>query len=161
VIAVESQTSLERFLKARGIDLDRSPLLDICRACLAFYADVRAVGIVPIEEDGDMFLFQWGRSEYDKRPDQFYVDLVRQFIMPEPAEEGEEEEPEYSGEDFFQLHCTIWMPPTPFTAIANGHLWLTRPAGVPQFQADLERHPVLVAARGQQQTASEIALEKV
>jgi hypothetical protein len=156
MIVAQSQTALEEFLNARGIDLDRSPLLDICRACLAWYADVRAVGTVPIEEDGDMFLFQWGRSKYDKRPGQFYIDMVRQFVMPEPGEEASQDD-----HDYFQLHCEIWMPPTPFTAIANGHLWLTRPAGVPQFQADLERHPVLVAARGARQTASEIALERV
>jgi hypothetical protein len=126
-------------------------------ACLAFYADVGVVGTVPIEEDGDMFLFQWGRKKYDKRPDQFHVDMVRQFIMPEPGDEASED----IDTGYFQLHCTIWMPPAPFAAIPNGHLWLARPAGVPQFQADLERHPVLAAARGQQQTASEVALEKV
>lgn len=157
MIVAESQTSLKEFLKARGVDLDRSPLVDICRACLAFYADIAAVGTVPIEEDGDMFLFQWGRSEYGKRPKQSYVDMVRQFVMPDPDEEASED----AYHDHFQLHCKIWIPAAPFTAITDGHLWLTTPADVAQFQADLERHPVLLAARGEQQTASEISLEKV
>lgn len=157
MIVAQSQTALEEFLRGRGVDLDRSSLLEICRACLAFYADVPAAGIVPLEEDGDMFLFQWGRSKYDKRPDEFSVDMVRQFVISVPDDDAPDD-PEI---EYFQLHCTVWMPPAPFTAIPNGHLWLMRPVEVPQFQADLERHPVLVAARGEQPTASEISLEMV
>lgn len=157
MVVAQSKAALDEFLKARGVDIGRSPLSDICRTCLAFYADVTATGIVPLDEDGDMFLFQWGRSKYDKRPGEFHIDMVRQFIVPVPGDDASEE----VETEFFQLHCTIWMPAAPFTSIANGHLWLGNPDGAAPFLADLERHPVLVAARGQRQTASEIVLEKV
>ena len=132
-------------------------MLDICRACLDFYARVRAEGIVPLDEDGDMFLFQWGRSKYDTRPQDFYVDLVRQFVAPTV----DEEEPDEPCEEYYQLHCTVWMPAKPFASIENGHEWIYRPEHVAAFLAKLNNHPVVVQARHQRQTAYEISFETV
>ena len=153
----ESKAALERHLEAGGVDLRVSPVMEVCRACLDFYTRVRAEGIVPLEEDGDMFLFQWGRSEYDKRPQDFHVDLVRQFV----AQIIDEEEPGDPYEEYFQLHCTVWMPPEPFASIENGHEWVHRPAQAAAFLARLSEHPVLVRARNQRQTAYEITFETV
>lgn len=162
MIVAESTAALEAFIACRGIDLGSSPVSDICQACLEFYAQVRAEGIVSLEEDGDMFLFQWGRSEYSKRPADFSIDLVRQFGVamadddPEHGDESAYEEVEY-----FQLHCTIWMPAMPFSSLANGHQWLYRPAQAADFWSEMASHPVLIQAGNQRQTAHDITLEKV
>jgi hypothetical protein len=157
---VESKAALEAFIASRGIDPGTSPVGDVCRACVDFYAQVRAEGIVPLEEDGDMFLFQWGRSEYSKRPADFHIDLVRQFGIAtaddDPRYRDEPEEVEY-----FQLHCTIWLPAMPFSSLPNGHQWLDRPAQAADFRSAVTSHPVLLQARNQRQTAHEIMLEKV
>ena len=153
----ESKAALERHLAAVGVDPKVSPILDVCRACLGFYAEVRADGIVPLEEDGDMFLFQWGRSKYDRRPQDFHIDLVRQFVVPM----ADDEEPDEPYEEYFQLHCTVWMPPEPFASIENGHEWIYRPDHAAAFLAKLSEHPALVRARHQRQTACEITFEKV
>ncbi|HKP26796.1 MAG TPA: hypothetical protein VJV39_23200, partial [Dongiaceae bacterium] len=155
--------ALEAFIAGKGIELRTSPLVDICGACLDFYAQVRVDGTVPLDEDGDMFLFQWGRSQYDKRPGDFHVDFVRQFGVPATDDEDSQGDmcPPYEDVDYYQLHCTIWMPARPFSSIANGHCWLYRPAQAADFRTSMTSHPVLVQARDHQQTASEIAIEKV
>ena len=159
----ESKSALEAFIAARRIELRTSPLDDICGACLDFYAQVRVGGTVPLEEDGDMFLFQWGRTKFDKRPGDFHVDLVRQFGVPAIDDEDPqgEERPPYEDVDYYQLHCTIWMPARLFSSIANGDRWLHRPTQAADFWAEMTSHPVLVRARDHRPTAHEIALAKV
>ncbi len=144
------------------MDLRTAPVCDICRACLDFYAQVRADGIVPLEDDGDMFLFQWGRSEYSKRPQDFYVDAVRQFGVIEAEDDPEcADEAAYEEVALFQLHCTIWLPASPFSSIADGHQWLYRPEQAAEFWTGMASHPALIEARNQRQIAYEITLEKV
>jgi hypothetical protein len=159
----ESKSALEAFIAARRIELRTSRLDDICSACLDFYSQVRVDGTVPLEEDGDMFLFQWGRSKYDKRPGDFHVDLVRQFGLPaiDDGDPLDEERPPYEDVDYYQLHCSIWMPATPFSSIANGHRWLYRPTQAADFWAEMTSHPVLVQARDHRPTAHEVTIEKV
>ena len=158
----DSKAALEAFIASRDLDLRTAPVGDICRACLDFYAQVRAEGIVPLEEDGDMFLFQWGRSEYSKRPEDFYIDLVRQFGVVETEADPEyADESEYEEVALFQLHCTIWLPAAPFSSIANGHQWLYGPDQAAAFWTGMASHPVLIQAGTQRQTAHEITFEKV
>ena len=157
MLVAESGDALERFLKVRGIDPGDSPIVEIGRAALDFYASVPAEGVVPLEEDGDMFLYQWGRSQWSPRPDDFSVDFVRQFVVSIP----DDEEPDNPEIEYFQLHCTLWMPAGPFASIANDHCWLYRPEEAAGFAARLVAHPVMVATQGHRQIAHEIAFEQV
>lgn len=157
MIVAEAKAALEGFLKPRRIDLGRSPVGDIARACLDFYAEVPAADVVPLEEDGDMFLFQWGRSRWDKRPEDFNIDFTRQFVIA-TADDDHPDDPEI---EYFQLHCTLWLPAGPFSSIANGHIWLYRPAGAAEFLETLEAHPVMLEAGNHRQVAYEIVLDQV
>ena len=51
MLVAESEAALPRFISARGVDPATSPVIDICRACLDFYAQVRAADIVPLSSD--------------------------------------------------------------------------------------------------------------
>lgn len=157
MITQKSKAALVEFLRTHSVDLDTSSILDICRVYLDFYAQVRAEGIDPIDQDGDMVLFQWGRSEYNKRPDNFCIDIVRQFITTVI----DDEYPDDPETTFLQLHCTVWFPPEPFSAIANGDVWLSRPADAAAFLVKWQDQPVLVQAQNERQIAYEIVLSKV
>jgi len=65
--------SLDALTPAAGIE-----------AMLAYYAEERVDGC-PLDEDGDMLLFQWGTYDWRDGP-AFEVSIVRQFIVTDDEE---------------------------------------------------------------------------
>lgn len=97
----------------------------------AFYREVR-VEDCPLEDDGDMLLFQWGtvRAADTHR---FEIDLTRQLIAI-----GDEEP--------LQLHLTAQLAPTAaLTALGAGQEWCPTPADLDAFAALIEGTPAYAA----------------
>jgi hypothetical protein len=108
----QSGRSLSELTPAEGIEL----MLD-------FYRDVRVEGC-PLEEDGDMLLFQWGTYDWGQGLS-FECDITRQF--GESALEGDDA--------LSQLRFTFhFTPSADFDALKEGNRWCYTPEELPDFE---------------------------
>jgi len=106
------------------------------RLMLDFYRNARAEGC-PLEEDGDMLLFQWGT--YDSGGGKSWqCDITRQFI-----------ESESEGDDAMsQLAFTFHFPPSPQTAaIKAGNQWCGSPEELAEFESFIQGTEAYQASR--------------
>jgi hypothetical protein len=98
------------------------------RLMLDFYRDVRAAGC-PLDEDGDMLLFQWG--VYDSGKDEtFQCGMTRQFIDAKSQDD----------DAISQLSLTFHYPPSTRPAGLNGNKWCTSPDELKSFEAFIMRN---------------------
>jgi hypothetical protein len=110
----------ERALLGRLKNASDQAVSTSLQVMLDFYGEERADGC-PIEEDGDMLLFQWGTYDWGKG-EGFELDLTRQFII--------------SGEDEpYQLHMTLRFDPTDECRhLGAGNKWCPSPAHLSAFR---------------------------
>jgi hypothetical protein len=113
-----------RFLKrleAAGQSLGTlTPAVGV-EAMLAHYAEERADGC-PLDEDGDMLLFQWGTHDWGKGP-AFEVSIVRQLIVAD----DEDEEPR-------QLDLLFRFGPSAGASAGDGNRWCESPDQLAKFR---------------------------
>jgi hypothetical protein len=74
-----AKTRFLKRLEAAGQSLDALTPAAGVEAMLAYYAEERADGC-PLDEDGDMLLFQWDTLDWGDGP-AFEVSIVRQLIV--------------------------------------------------------------------------------
>lgn len=99
-----------------------------------FYDTCRAKDAVPLEDDGDMLLFQFGTYDWGDRT-RFSVSLVRQFIRVI----GEETE-------IWQLILTYSSPPDDAsTALGSAEEWCPHPNELPSFRNLILSSPAMSA----------------
>jgi hypothetical protein len=99
-------------------------------AMLAYFAEERADGC-PLEEDGDMVLFQWGTHDWgDGRA--FEISIVRQLIV------GDEEEPR-------QLDLRFRFAPAAGVSAGEGNQWCESPNRLAEFRQFVSETPALKA----------------
>jgi hypothetical protein len=130
LVVEKAGKSLARLTPAEGVAL----MLD-------FYRDERAEGC-PIDEDGDMLLFQWGTYDWGEGT-RFAVDITRQFIR-----EGD------GSDDFIrQLSLRfLFAPPDGTRALSSGNRWCTVPDGLEEFRSFIDSSPVWPAIDSQNPT---------
>jgi len=124
-----------RFLKrleAAGQSLDGLTLAVGVEAMLAYYAEERADGC-PLDEDGDMLLFQWGTHDWGDGL-AFEVNITRQLIVAD----DEETEPQ-------QLRLTFRFEPAAGAAAGESNRWCESPDGLPEFRRFVVRSAALKA----------------
>jgi hypothetical protein len=109
-----------------------TPLADVTpaqgiRLMLDFYRSLRADGC-PLDEDGDMLLYQWGTYGASNGPS-FQCDITRQFIISQI--DDEDSEPAMS-----QLSLTFHFPPSETNeALGKGSRWCSSPDELAKFES--------------------------
>jgi hypothetical protein len=121
-------------LKVAGLELDALTPSTGIEAMLAYYEEERAEGC-PIDEDGDMLLFQWGTNDWGDGP-AFEVDITRQLIVGE----DENEEPR-------QLSLTFQFDAEGIT-LKDGNRWCESPDDLPEFRQFVTKSAALKAIKG-------------
>jgi len=128
--ALECFTEL---LAAAGVDPDAASPSDVGRAIDAAqrFSSVTFDDADPREDDGDMFLAQFGTHDWGEG-DSFEVDLTRQFSFSDA--EGEYVRLE-------QLHLTFSLEPTAaLRALGSGNLW-SSDVGIDAFFGQVRELP--------------------
>jgi hypothetical protein len=116
-----AKTRFLKRLEAAGQSLDALTPAAGVEAMLAYYAEDRADGC-PLDEDGDMLLFQWGTHDWGEGP-AFEVSIVRQLI----AAGDEDEEPR-------QLDLRFRFETSAGASAGEGSRWCESPDGLPEFR---------------------------
>lgn len=118
-----SKKELEALIKKSGTPIGGLTPAEGVRLMLDFYRDVRAEDC-PLEEDGDMLLFQWGTHDSGEG-ETFQLDITRQFIHA--ADEDDD--------GMSQLSLTFHFKPTPeLTELEDGNQWCNTPEEVEEFE---------------------------
>jgi hypothetical protein len=120
----EASSQFDKRLQFRGLELSHlAPNVGFSEM-FAFYRDVRPVDCVPIEDDGDMLLYQWGTFDWGQGK-YFNLNLTRQFIV-----EGVEDD-----DAIFQLGLTFFYAPSRvLEALEQGNRWCHSPAELADFE---------------------------
>lgn len=103
---------------------------------LRFFEQVRVDA--PLEEDGDMLLFQWGAYDFAGERT-FQLELVRQFIVTDEDE----------GQGVMsQLRLTFHFPVTKATrGFGADDFWCDNLAGLGEFEAAIHASPCFRALK--------------
>lgn len=115
----ESPDSLRKFLEQRSLALDRSAPVTLFAALIDWFESERAQDAAPIEEDGDMLLFQWGTYDWGDRPT-FQYNLTRQLITSAV---------DVDDQQIWQLGLTAHYAPTArLTQLGSANRWCGSPS---------------------------------
>jgi hypothetical protein len=129
----ESQSRFEQFVAASGASVATLTAPDATRLMLAFYEQVRADNC-PVDQDGDMILFQWGAYDFGEG-ETFRYDITRQFIAP-----GDEDDDGMS-----QLSLTVHYPVTDALRTLNGSQWCPSPVQADELAQFIRSHAATAA----------------
>lgn len=116
-----AKTRFLKWLEAAGLSLGALTPAAGVESMLAYYAEERADGC-PLDEDGDMLLFQWGTNDWGDGP-AFEVSIVRQLIVGD----DEDEEPR-------QLDLRFRFAPAAGASAGAGSRWCESPDGLAEFR---------------------------
>ena len=142
----EAEASLRDHLANVGLSPADEDVAKVLTAMMDWYGTERASDAAPLDEDGDMLLFQWGAHDWGASP-AFEYDLTRQLVRADlPEDEG-----------IIQLSLTYRYPITDETAdLGSGHQWCASPDDLDGFRRQVEAHPASSAIRSG--TPQEVAL---
>jgi hypothetical protein len=145
---LELEAAFRQFAGEAGVDLDNDPHPRVFATMLRFYAEVRAEGCDP-GDDEDMLLLDWG--SYDWGAGRAYeIDLTRQLVLPGRGAE----------EDLRELHVVYRFPNTgPLASVPQGNDWWGSPDQIDEFEEALTGNVALVAAAGAEPESVEIYFE--
>jgi hypothetical protein len=140
-----SADTLVAFRQRVGVQVERMPLPVGFETLIRFYQECRAADALPVEEGGDMLLFQWGTYDWGQG-ESFEINLTRQIIFP--ADEADN----VSGDDdpeIWQLRLTYYFSPQDaLRTLGEGNQWCERPNDLPSFRATVLSSPhVALAAK--------------
>ena len=146
----ESITALSALLSEREITASELTAQQALSVMTHFYAEQRADGIVGLDEDGDMLLFEWGVFDPGTGPS-FQFGLTRQFV-----------ELGLSGDDAIsQLQLVLHYDDLTDTDVARGHRWCQSPADVVVFRRFVESSPAASLVRGRRASRVDLHYEQV
>jgi len=148
VIIADATLALERFVAVGGVDLHSAPTLELTEIMIAWYVSERTDDAVPLEEDGDMLLFQWGEYGWGSAPT-FQYDLTRQLTSVAEVDD----------DALWQLSVTRHFEVTDETkGLGSGNRWCYHPEEVAEFTAFVESSAVAAFAREATPLRTEIHL---
>ena len=91
---------------------------------IEFYRQVRAEGVLELEEDGDTLLYEWGTFDWGNG-NYFQVGMTRQFV--DAALEGDDA--------ISQLRLIFRFPPTEdLIRLKHGDRWCDQPKWLSEFE---------------------------
>ena len=117
---------------------------------LRFYLEER-VSHCPLDEDGDLLLFQWGTYDWGQG-EQFEVNISRQLMTA--AGDGEEQ--------IRQLSLTFRYPPSEaLNAAGDGDLWCDNPDALESFAKSIQNSRAIKATKDIQPTQVDLSFDHV
>ncbi|MFZ9395780.1 MAG: hypothetical protein ACO25F_06950 [Erythrobacter sp.] len=136
-----------------GGDPARTGPRDGFSAMVDWYRSERPLDAEPMDQDGDMLLFQWS-----SKPDGIWVDLTRQVIWLDLADPDDEE-----GEPvFMQLSLAYRFSPDAGAALdGSGNRWCHSIAQLDEFLAWMVEEPAYRHAVAQTPIEVELKLHEV
>ena len=130
-----------------GASFDRLDHLQVIDQLLDFYEGERATDCAPLNEDGDLLLFQWGEGD-----EGFHLRLTRQLI-------GEDADGDQTR---FQLIVDFHFDPTDeLEEIEPGSDYCMSPEDLGDFREALLRSPAYEACFSEEPVSSELRWEEV
>ncbi len=137
VNAFEIANAADAFRAQSGDQIESLPLMAGFSRLVDFYEHFRAEDAVPLDEDGDAMLLQWGPNRYET-PETFEVTLTRQLI----CDDGDEE-------PMFHLALNYAYPAAPaLAALGSGNQWFMHPSRVAEIRDVLQGSDVMRACAG-------------
>ena len=116
-----------------------------------WYETSRVADTLPIDEDGDMLLYQWGTHDWGKGPN-FELELTRQFIRLDRFKEPE----------IWQLNLTYrYADSHEFRSLGSGDKWCSSPVDVIGFRAFIDDSESLKLASQRDWSDVGLKLERV
>jgi hypothetical protein len=129
----ESKSRFEQFVADSGHSVATLTAATATHVMLAFYRQVRATDC-PLDEDGDMILFQWGAYDFGEG-ETYRYDITRQFILS--GSEG--------NDGMSQLSLTVHFPVTDaLRALKRGNRWCPSPAQADVLEQFIRSHEASV-----------------
>jgi hypothetical protein len=125
----DAKEQLTKFIKKSGAKLGALTPADGIKLMLDFYDKVRATGC-PLEEDGDMLLYQWGIYEDLDGGQSFNFDITRQFVQP--GRDGDDVMSQLSLTFFFR-------PAAAYREFKDGNRWCSSPEDLEKFRRFIQR----------------------
>jgi hypothetical protein len=133
----DAEASFRSYLTKLGLGLDGDDARTVLAAMADWYEQERAEDAAPIDEDGDMLLFQLGAYDAGSGP-VFEHGLTRQFIATDDSED----------EDIFQLAITYRYPMSDQAdALGSSSLWCGTPLGLVGFRRAIDADPASALTR--------------
>ena len=123
----DAQSEFQDRLDRSGLDRDTLTPKSGIPAMLAFYREERAEGC-PLEDDGDMLLFQWGTYNWGQG-EWFDLNITRQLISGESGED----------EDIWQLSLTFkYKPTSALRMLGSENRWCEKSEELPAFESYIQ-----------------------
>jgi hypothetical protein len=125
----ESKSRFEQFVADSAGSVATLAAADATRLMLAFYRQVRAPDC-PLDEDGDMILFQWGAFNFGQG-ETYRYDITCQFIVS--GSDGDD--------GMSQLSLTVHFAVTEaLRALKKGSRWCSSPAQADELEQFISSH---------------------
>ncbi len=144
---IEVETAQSVFQSSLGAPIERIGHLQAIDQMLDFYEGERASDAAPIDEEGDLLLFQWGEGDYG-----FHLRLTRQFIGMDA--DGDQA--------IFQLIADFHFDPTDeLEEIDSGSEYCMSPEDLGDFREALLRSPAYEACFNETPVSAELRWEEI
>jgi hypothetical protein len=145
-----AQAEFENIIEQSGVSRDRLTSSDGIRLMLDFYRQSRFENC-PIEENGDMLLYQWGTYNWGLGPF-FQCDIGRQFI-----------ESEFEGDDgMSQLSlCFYFYPSEELEELKSGDRWCESPNELGNFESYIKESRAYTKVANMKPARVEILYSKI
>ncbi|MDB6122424.1 MAG: hypothetical protein JWQ71_1417 [Pedosphaera sp.] len=131
-----ARKELEKRILKSGKKVEALTLAEGIQFMMDFYQQVRAEDC-PLEEDGDMLLYEWGTYDADKGR-LFQCGITRQFIQADS--EGDDGMSQLSLKFYFQ-------PSAASDALESGNEWCYSPEGVEDFDSFMKGNAAFQAVQ--------------
>ena len=143
-----SQKALQSHLTAR---IERLSINEAFSQFMDWYETERAKGVLPIEEDGDMLLFQWGTYDWGKGMN-FEVNLTRQFVCKKWLDQP----------DYWQFQLTyLYTVDDTLSSLGSGNRWCHSPSKLSEFRDYVVQADCSIAAGNLSPKGMELHLDHV
>ncbi len=118
--------TLSTFRSMSGSLIESLPIEQSFALLIDFYELHRASDTVPVSEEGDMLLFQWGPNKWAEGAP-FEINLTRQFIYPDE-------------EDYEMYHLSLtysYLSDDGLDALEKGNAWYSDPLDTAQAREQI------------------------
>ena len=145
-----AKVEFEKFISQSGSTVAELTAKGGIHLMLEFYKQIRADNC-PIDEDGDMLLYQWGTYNWNESTF-FQFDITRQFI--EAGFEGDD------GMSQLSL-CFYFHPSNDFMELEHGHRWCSSPRELSNFESYIKTNIAYLRVAEVTPTKLEIEYSKI
>ncbi len=139
-----------KFFETTNADIQNLPTAEAFEVLMNFYQSRRAIDAVPMDEDGDMLLFEWGTYDWGNG-EHFSINLTRQLTLLKNEDT-----------EIWQLSLTYSYPPTDkLRSVGSGDKWCERLDQLGSFRSYVLGSSAMDGCSGQSSNSVEVLWEQV